>query len=55
MAEYVGMTFERVRNRPIVIERERINFEPLPQPTDTIRPELVGANAQKPSVTASGS
>ncbi|MEI9902224.1 MAG: glycosyltransferase family 2 protein [Hyphomicrobium sp.] len=27
VAEYVGMTFERVRNRPIVIERERINFD----------------------------
>ncbi|MFG1428734.1 glycosyltransferase family 2 protein [Roseixanthobacter glucoisosaccharinicivorans] len=26
VAEYVGMTFERVRHRPLVIERERINF-----------------------------
>lgn len=26
VAEYVGMTFERVRHRPIVIEKERINF-----------------------------
>jgi polyisoprenyl-phosphate glycosyltransferase len=26
VAEYVGMTFERVRKRPIVIEKERINF-----------------------------
>jgi glycosyltransferase involved in cell wall biosynthesis len=26
VAEYVGMTFERVQHRPLVIERERINF-----------------------------
>jgi glycosyltransferase involved in cell wall biosynthesis len=26
VAEYVGMTFERVRHRPLVIEKERINF-----------------------------
>lgn len=26
VAEYVGMTYERVRNRPLVIEKRRINF-----------------------------
>jgi hypothetical protein len=27
VAEYVGMTFERVQKRPLVIVKERINFE----------------------------
>lgn len=54
VAEYVGMTFERVRNRPIVIERERINFEPA-QADPALKRESAGSNSEKPSMTASGS
>ena len=30
LGEYVGLIFEKVRNRPLVIEKERVNFDSTP-------------------------
>lgn len=34
IGEYIGATFTQVRKRPLVIERERVNFEHIPSSND---------------------
>jgi hypothetical protein len=34
VGEYVGAIYTQVLRRPLVVEKERINFDPEPPPTD---------------------